>query len=204
MLDAVIYSLAGYLSGSLLFSQIAMKLFHSDDVTVNCHDHNPGVYNAFKNGGMAVGLFTLAGDLLKGFLPVFLYLHNVPFGARSEGLAFVMAAPVVGTLFPFWRKFRGGIGITAAFGALLGCVPNLGPALCLAIPFIIFSCILVVNPHYYRTLLSFIVFACLSALVPMALNLRMGCFLMGLVVIVNLVARKSTLAEFSLEPIWKH
>ena len=34
-------------------------------------DKNPGTMNAFTYGGFRCGVFTLCGDLFKGFLPVF-------------------------------------------------------------------------------------------------------------------------------------
>lgn len=203
MLNTILYSLLGYLSGSILSSQAAGALFHSDDITINSIDHNPGVYNAFKNGGFWFGLFVLAGDLLKGFLPVFLYLHLVPFSLHAEGLCFVLAAPVLGTLLPVWRKGNGGIGITVSFGVLLALIPNWLPVLALAVSFVLFSCVLVINPHYYRTLFSFIVFACLVLVLPVAVNVSMGCMIISLSVIINLVMRKSTFSEFTIEPVWK-
>lgn len=203
MLNTLIYSLLGYLSGSILSSQAAGWLLHTDDITINSMDHNPGVYNAFKNGGLWFGLLVLGGDLLKGFLPVFLYLHMVPFALHAEGLCFVLAAPVLGTLLPLWRKGNGGIGITVSFGVLLGLLPNFLPVVTLAISFVVFSCVLVINPHYYRTLFSFIAFACLILVLPVPVNISMGCLVISLSVIINLVMRKSTLAEFSIEPVWK-
>ena len=62
-----------------------------------CFDYNPGTANAFMYGGFWCGLFTLLFDLLKGFIPVYQFMHygNAvkvdPFMA-----ALVIAAPVIG------------------------------------------------------------------------------------------------------------
>lgn len=69
------YILLGYCSGSVLFARVSMALFHKDDMINASRDKNPGTFNAFLYGGFLCGLLTLAGDLLKGFLPVSLFLH---------------------------------------------------------------------------------------------------------------------------------
>lgn len=49
-------------------------------------------------GDFRCGVFTLAGDLLKGFVPVYFYLlHLEPPGIA---LAFAVAAPTVVDIFP--------------------------------------------------------------------------------------------------------
>ena len=69
----VLYILLGYLSGSVLYARIAAKVFHKPQLLQCSPDQNPGAANAFQYGGFWCGVFTLSGDLLKGFLPVFLY-----------------------------------------------------------------------------------------------------------------------------------
>ena len=49
-------------------------------------------------GGFRYGVFTLAGDLLKGFVPVYFYLLHLP--PPGIALAFAVAAPVAGDIFP--------------------------------------------------------------------------------------------------------
>lgn len=78
MSNTILWIILGYLSGCILYSQLACQLFQVPDITKLSPDGNPGVFNAFQNGGFAVGLFTLAGDLLKGALPLFLWRMTTP------------------------------------------------------------------------------------------------------------------------------
>ena len=71
-------------------------------------------------------------------------------------LALVMAAPVIGHVFPVLFRFRGGKGIATTFGCLLGLLPNYIPVGLLALLFIFFSLILRITPHYYRTLATYL------------------------------------------------
>ena len=148
----IIYILTGYLAGSILFARVFGQLLKNTDITENTNDGNPGTANAFQNGGFLCGALTLVCDLLKGFLPVFLYTR----GTATVMLALVMAAPVIGHVFPVLFRFRGGKGIATTFGCLLGLLPNYIPAMLLALLFIFFSLILRITPHYYRTLATYL------------------------------------------------
>ena len=73
---AVVYSLIGYLSGSILYADVFAKLFKKD-IYKDSRDKNPGTANAFQFGGFRCGLCTLICELLKGFLPVYCYVNYV-------------------------------------------------------------------------------------------------------------------------------
>lgn len=147
----VLYILFGYLSGSLLFAKLTGALIAQKDITAETPDGNPGTANAFRNGGMLCGILTLCGDLFKGFFPVYLYLREAP----TPALVFVLAAPVIGHVFPIFFHFSGGKGIATTFGCLLGLLPDYLPVACLAFFFILYSTILRLSTHYHRTLLTY-------------------------------------------------
>ena len=109
MLTTIGFILFGYFTGSLLFARYFSNLFCGKDVTVDTPDSNPGTYNAYTYGGFWCGALTLVCDLLKGFLPVFLYIRVS--GGTPLGLVLVMSAPALGHIFPIWHKFDGGKGI---------------------------------------------------------------------------------------------
>ena len=67
----------------------------------------------------------LCGDLLKGFIPVFLFASTHEEGIFFMPGALVLAAPVLGHAFPLFHRFRGGKGIAVSFGCLLGPMPFL-------------------------------------------------------------------------------
>lgn len=148
------FGLLGYLSGSVLYARVFGRLFHRSEIIRDSRDHNPGTANAFQYGGFWCGLLTLWGDLLKGFVPVWLYLRT---GGDPVGLGLVLATPVLGHIFPVFFRFRGGKGIATTFGCLLGLLPWGVPILAFAASFIGFSVVLRVSPHFYRTIAAYVV-----------------------------------------------
>lgn len=174
-----VFILAGYLFGSVLFARVFGRLFGHQDITENSRDGNPGTANAFMQGGFWCGTLTLLGDMAKGYLPVALYLrYSVE---KPEGIAFalVLAAPVVGHIFPLFFKLKGGKGIATSFGCLLGLWPYYPPALILALSFLFFSVILRISPHYQRTIWTY-----LCAMVLMLFCNIDTCIILGFAIIV--------------------
>lgn len=155
MLRTLTFTGIGYLSGGILFARLFGHLLKNKDITFESPDGNPGTFNAFRYGGFLCGVLTLFGDLLKGFLPVFLYLRT---GTAPEGvgLAFVLAAPVFGHILPVFHKFQGGKGIAVSFGCLLGLLPEYRPVVILAFFFLFFSLIMKVTPNYHKTLFTYL------------------------------------------------
>lgn len=160
MLKTIFFTGLGYLSGSLLFARYFGLLFKNKNIISESPDNNPGTFNAFQYGGFACGVFTLCGDLLKGFLPVFLYLHHCD-NPPGIGFVFVLAAPVCGHILPVFHRFQGGKGIAVSFGCLLGLLPEFRPVIILASSFLFFTFILKITPHYHRTLLTY----CISMII---------------------------------------
>lgn len=146
------FILLGYLSGSVLFARVWGKAVAGTDITQDAPDQNPGTANAFRNGGFLCGLLTLVCDLLKGFVPVFLYLRT----GSGPALGFVIAAPVLGHVFPVFSHFRGGKGIATTFGCLLALLPNGLPLTYMVLFFLFFSLVLRISPNYYRTIAAYV------------------------------------------------
>lgn len=156
-MEAAGYVLCGYLSGSVLYARVFARIFKKENMIENSKDKNPGTANAFMHGGFLCGILTLIFDLLKGFLPVFLYIiYSRDRNDVSVWLPFVMAAPVVGHAFSVFYHMKGGKGIATTFGCLLGLLPVWQPAVALAVFFIFFSLILRITPHFQRTLLAYL------------------------------------------------
>ena len=84
----ILYIIAGYLSGSILSARICSAIFKKE-ILLYSNDNNPGAANAFTYGGFSCGILTLFGDILKGFLPVYCYLH-------TDGNISLNLAPVLG------------------------------------------------------------------------------------------------------------
>lgn len=120
----VIWIVAAYLLGSVAFGIIVSKLFGLPDPrTVG--SGNPGATNVLRSGKKLAAALTLLGDVLKGWIPVWLAL-------RSDMLMWVVAsvglAVFIGHLYPIFYKFKGGKGVATALGVMLALSPLLGLA----------------------------------------------------------------------------
>lgn len=110
MEEIMTYALFGYICGSILFARVAAALFHQDREYEKSEDGNPGTVNAFRYGGFWCGLITLCGDLLKGFIPVFLFAstheEEIFFMPRRAGACRAGAGTCLPALSPVSRRQR--------------------------------------------------------------------------------------------------
>lgn len=196
----ILYVLAGYLSGSVLYAQVFARLFHKPNLVEMSKDHNPGTANAFQYGGFWCGVLTLVCDLLKGFVPVFSFLA----GARPSpyACALVMAAPVIGHTFPVFYHFRGGKGIAVTFGCLLGLLPIWQPVATLAMYFIFFSVVLQITPHFYRTLVAYLCSLVSMVFVAGTAAIWIGFLLISFVVVLRLHMSKEQKEQMEVKWVW--
>lgn len=200
MLKTFIFSTFGYLAGSLLFARYFSDFFCGKDVTADTPDKNPGTYNAYTYGGFWCGALTLICDLLKGFLPVFMFIR---FSGKGLGLVLVMASPVLGHLFPIWHKFSGGKGIAVSFGVLLGIAPDFRPVLILAITYLMFSFLFKVNPHFYRLILTYSVAMLAIILVRPGVTVVLGCAAVFSAVLLKIISVRDTYDKMTITSAWK-
>jgi acyl phosphate:glycerol-3-phosphate acyltransferase len=115
MFTLVLMLAVAYLLGSLSSAIIVCKIMGLPDPRTQ-GSGNPGTTNVLRLGGKTPALITLAGDVLKGIVPIFI-AHL--FGVAGFGLALVGLAAFLGHLFPVFFKFEGGKGIATAFGVIL-------------------------------------------------------------------------------------
>ncbi len=206
MLYFLCFALLGYLLGGILFAPIFGKLFDKDVVSES-EDKNPGAANAFKNGGVSCGLLTLAGDVLKGLVPVAICLSNNTCEnvlVNEIGTALVLLAPVLGHMFPVYRHFKGGKGIAVTFGVLLGFLPYIYPALMLAIFFVLFSVIIVIKPDFYKTLLVYFCVSVTFLIKSPFPGLALGFILISLFVFLRFHMSEEKREKIEVKFLWKH
>lgn len=215
--------LLGYLLGSILFAPLFGQLIQKKDIISGTKDHNPGTANAFMQGGMLCGILTLIGDMVKGCLPVFLCIRmqNNPFaevlwkldrylwGEVPEcvhviGFALVLFAPVLGHIFPIFFGFKGGKGIATTFGCLLGYLPNVLPALILAFFFILFSLVIRITPHFYRTIATYLFAMGIFFVWGEDLSQKIGFFLITLVVCLRMHMSEEDRETCKVRLLWMH
>ena len=105
-----------YLMGSLSTAVIVSKLFGLPDPR-HRGSKNPGATNVLRLGGKKAAAITLAGDAVKGLIPVMLAQY---LGATTDMVAAVGLAAFLGHLYPVFFGFTGGKGVATALGVLSG------------------------------------------------------------------------------------
>jgi acyl phosphate:glycerol-3-phosphate acyltransferase len=81
---------------------------------------NIGMTNVARAGGKGPAAITLAGDVLKGLLPV---LIGRLVGLSHTALALVAFGAFTGSIASIFLRFEGGRGVSAALGVWLGLAP---------------------------------------------------------------------------------
>lgn len=120
----VVWIVVAYLLGSIAFGILVSKAFGLPDPrTVG--SGNIGATNVARSGKKSAAILTLLGDVLKGWLPVYLALRYdmLMWVVGSVGLAVFF-----GHLYPIFYKFKGGKGVATALGVMLAFSPLLGLA----------------------------------------------------------------------------
>ena len=117
----------GYLLGSINFGVVVSKGLYHEDVRTK-GSGNAGTTNILRTYGKKAAALTLAGDMAKGAVAVWLCHWGVAAltGADLNGVyAGYLAAigAVCGHLWPVWFGFKGGKGIAVAAGAILASEP---------------------------------------------------------------------------------
>ena len=119
-----------YLLASVPFGYLFVRWSqHLDLRTIG--SYNIGATNAFRAGGMLVGLGTLAADVGKGAFPV--WMSGWFFAEEPLWRAICAGTAVLGHCFPLYFAFRGGKGVATGFGALFPLIPK---SVFMALPFL--------------------------------------------------------------------
>jgi acyl phosphate:glycerol-3-phosphate acyltransferase len=141
---SIIWIILAYLLGSLPVGVLLARLKGQDPRKAG--SGNIGATNVMRTSGKVLGITTLIGDALKGFLPVWLAMH---FGLTELIVAAIGLAAFVGHLYPAYLRFKGGKGVATAVGVFLAFNP-------LAVAFDVAVFILVLDRWRYVSLGSLI------------------------------------------------
>jgi acyl phosphate:glycerol-3-phosphate acyltransferase len=120
--------LGGYLLGSIPFGVIVGRSLRGIDIR-EYGSGNTGFSNALRVLGWKAASAVFVGDVLKGFIPVFvarcvLAAAHVP--SAELWLLPVALGPILGHCFSVFLGFRGGRAIATTLGVLLGLAPVAG------------------------------------------------------------------------------
>ncbi len=140
MLKFIALPVFAYLLGSIPWGLVLTRMFTSVDIRQH-GSGNIGATNVRRLAGPVLGALTLAGDALKGAIPVWLALTITgPGDVRGESyIAIVALCAFAGHLYPLFLKFKsGGKGVATAAGCFLVISPVAGIVAILV--FIMFVC----------------------------------------------------------------
>lgn len=113
-----------YLLGSFSSAIVVCRVMGLPDPRTD-GSRNPGTTNVLRIGGKLPALLTLAGDVLKGVIPV---LVGRELGIEPMLLSAIGLAAFLGHLYPLYFRFEGGKGVATALGVLLALHWQLGLA----------------------------------------------------------------------------
>ena len=114
----------GYLMGTIPSAVIVTRLATRGKVDIRAAGSgNPGGFNTFRSVGKAWGIVVVLADGGKAMFAGLIALVLV-----GDAAAYAAAtAAIAGHICPVWTHFRGGKGVAAAGGAVLGVFPAFFP-----------------------------------------------------------------------------
>ena len=183
MIQYLLFTVAGFLSGSILYSYMIAKFFCRIDITEVSDDKNPGAANVIKHAGVKYGIPAIILDVLKGFIPIYLASKHLDI----ESLYFipVLAAPVLGHATAPLFNWHGGKAIASSFGCLLGLMPNSYIVLVLAMLLFFFTFFVIIRPNSLRCIVSYALFSMYCLRYCPIPGIRYGGILISIIVIIK-------------------
>lgn len=118
----VLSCILAYILGSFNFAIFITKKFYNKNIK-KLGSKNAGMTNVLRNFGKKPALITLFGDMLKGFLSIFICnvlcfrLFTVESLIIFRYVVLIFA--LIGHIFPVFYNFKGGKGILVVAGSLI-------------------------------------------------------------------------------------
>ena len=118
----VLMAMAGYFLGAISFGILVSKaLGLPDPRTVG--SKNVGFTNVLRVSGTKAGVFTLLGDMGKGWVMGWAAMQWL---TGESSIMVVAISPILGHIFSPFLGFKGGKGVATALGSVLGLSPSMG------------------------------------------------------------------------------
>lgn len=118
MTREILMIIAAYLLGSIPTGLLLAKAAGVD--IRSSGSGNIGATNVYRTLGRSVGIMTLAGDCLKGLIPV---VAASWLGMSDNWLAAIGLAAFLGHIYTIFLGFKGGKGVATALGVFLAVSP---------------------------------------------------------------------------------
>jgi acyl phosphate:glycerol-3-phosphate acyltransferase len=125
-MKVVVLIIISYFVGSISFALLIAKLHGVDLRAIG--SGNLGATNLSRACGKKWAYICFVLDVLKGFIPAIaakelLNISNSPSAAVLAVWLAVGIAAILGHVFPFYLRFKGGKGVATSFGVALGIWP---------------------------------------------------------------------------------
>ena len=123
-MDALLWTIIGFLSGSIPYSLWIGRLAAKRDIR-QFGDHNPGAANVLHAAGWGWAILALLLDGFKGAIPIWIAW----FYLKIDGWEIlpIALAPVAGHAFSPLLRWRGGKAVAVTFGTWAGLTLGAGP-----------------------------------------------------------------------------
>ena len=119
----IVLILVSYLIGAVPFG-LLLSMRSGVDIRSQ-GSKNIGATNVGRLLGKKLGIMTLAADIAKGFLPMYIAAQLLPESPdRNFAVALCGAATVTGHMFPVYLGFKGGKGVATGLGVFLFLAPK--------------------------------------------------------------------------------
>jgi glycerol-3-phosphate acyltransferase PlsY len=145
LLASLLVSAVAYLLGSIPVGYLLVRLFRHQDIRT-AGSGNIGATNVLRAGGKGLGAATFLLDMLKGSSAVYIggWLGHIlaPQHPAQDFAALAALIAVLGHMYTFWLRFKGGKGVATGFGVFLVASP---PAALAAIS--VFALVLIVSRY---------------------------------------------------------
>jgi glycerol-3-phosphate acyltransferase PlsY len=119
----IVFITLAYLLGAFPTAYVIHRIKKGDDIR-KYGSGNVGGTNITRTLGAGYGILTIVVDVIKGFTPVlvlyFIYPQIYPQDKALILLSIVSVAVILGHDFPAYIKFKGGKGVAASLGVVIG------------------------------------------------------------------------------------
>ena len=121
MTNALLLALAAYVAGATPTAYWVGRFFYRKDLRTlgSC---NLGATNALRVLGWRAAIPVIVVDIFKGFAPVW-WFPGLDGQTAAWWTVVYGAAAIVGHVFSFWARFRGGKGVATSAGVLAAVAP---------------------------------------------------------------------------------
>ncbi|MCG7843966.1 MAG: glycerol-3-phosphate acyltransferase, partial [Methanomassiliicoccales archaeon] len=146
--EAMLVLLLFYLYGSIPYATIVSRKLVGKKIEQE-GSGSVGVANSYMNAGMLAGSLTVAGEVSKGLLPLFISFLFFDYSVLASVL--FLSASLLGTNFSILNRLLGGMGTTMVMWSLL----IISPFSLVGILLVLFASYFLIKDTYWMTVVTY-------------------------------------------------